>query len=89
MNRAQEATSSAASRKASATGAEFQALLERLEARVQGLDATSDKVASPRDLSAAVGQAEASLEEALSLGSKLIEAFRAEGQRAGLKGGEQ
>ena len=67
---------------------DFQALLDRLEQRVHGLEAVENQIDGPRELSAAVDQAEASLEEALSLGSKLLEAFRAEGHRAGSTEGD-
>ncbi|MDP6837439.1 MAG: hypothetical protein QF724_00730, partial [Planctomycetota bacterium] len=49
VSRAQQAAEAASEARVSGSGAEFQALLERLEIRVQGLEATKDKVEGPAD----------------------------------------
>jgi hypothetical protein len=55
----------------------FEALLERLSARAAELDTKSRELASPADLPGAVDAARASLEDALTLGERLLEAYRA------------
>ncbi len=62
----------------------FEALLERLTARAADLDVKSRGVARPEDLPGAVDAARASLEDALTLGEQLLEAYQAE-QRRGAK----
>jgi len=62
----------------------FEALLERLTARAAELDVKTREVAQPEDLPGAVDAARASLEDALTLGEQLLEAFHAE-QRRGAK----
>jgi len=60
----------------SAGGAEFQALLERLQERTKELEETSQAVDDPGALAGAVETARASLEDALSLSDQLLEAYR-------------
>ncbi len=55
----------------------FQVLLERLSARAQELEEKSKTLDAPGDLPQAVDSARASLEDALSIGEKLLEAYRA------------
>jgi hypothetical protein len=55
----------------------FEALLERLSARAAELDTKSRALESPEDLPGAVDAARASLEDALTLGEQLLEAYRA------------
>jgi len=59
-----------------AGGAAFHALLERLETQARELEAQSQSIASPQDLTGAVDRAHASLQDALSLGDRLLEAYR-------------
>jgi len=59
-----------------AGGAAFHALLERLETQARELEAQSQSIASPKDLTGAVDRAHASLQDALSLGDRLLEAYR-------------
>ena len=61
----------------------FQVLLERLQAKAAELEQTSKSLERPADLADAVADARASLEEAGSLGQRLLEAFRQEQTRAG------
>ena len=63
-------------------GAAFRALLERLEESARALDRASDRIADPRELGAAVASARATVEEALSAGGDLLEAYRASQARA-------
>jgi hypothetical protein len=60
-----------------AAGPAFQALLERLTARAAELEAKSKALETPEQLPQAVDAARASLEEALDLGQKLLDAYRA------------
>lgn len=55
----------------------FEALLERLSARAAELDTKSRELERPADLPGAVDAARASLEDALTLGERLLEAYRA------------
>ena len=55
----------------------FEALLERLSARAAELDTKSRELEGPADLPGAVDAARASLEDALTLGERLLEAYRA------------
>lgn len=55
-------------------GASFQALLERLEKQADGL--AGRVVDQPAELSGAVDEARASLNDALDLGRDLLEAYR-------------
>ena len=63
-------------------GAAFRALLERLEAKTRALGEASETLDDPRALGDAVESARASVEEAVLLGSDLLEAYRAAQQRA-------
>lgn len=65
----------------SGDSAAFRALLENLEQRAAGLRgsaAPSDGDLAPRDLAGAVDEARASLEDALDLKERLLEAYRAD-----------
>lgn len=76
--------SAAPARKGSAPGAPapaFEALFERLTARAAELEQKSRTLDDAADLPDAVDTARASLEDALHLGTELLEAFRA-AQRA-------
>jgi len=55
----------------------FEALLERLTARAAELDTKSRELSTPEELPGALDAARASLEDALSLGERLLEAYRA------------
>ncbi len=70
-------TSNPPSSSSAANGAAFQALIEKLEAQARELEAESAKVNGPNDLAQAVDHAHASLQEALSLSERLLEAYRA------------
>lgn len=69
-------------RGATPAGPAFEALLERLTARAAVLEEKSKTFATPADLPEALDAARASLEDALALGTELIEAYRAAGLRA-------
>jgi len=58
-------------------GAAFEALFERLTTRAAELEARAKTLEGAADLPDAVDAARASLEDALSLGEGLLEAFRA------------
>jgi flagellar hook-basal body complex protein FliE len=64
---------------ASAAGAKpsvaFRALLEGLEAKARDLEAKSKSLAKPEELPGAVQGAKASLEDALSIRDRLLEAY--------------
>lgn len=64
--------------------AAFRALLENLEQRAAGL--RSEAPDSPRGLADAVDAARASLEDALDLKDRLLEAYRADLRRDGAGG---
>ena len=57
-------------------GAAFQALLERLEEQARELRASTSAIEGPRDLAGAVDRAHASLQDALTLSDRLVEAYR-------------
>lgn len=57
-------------------GVVFRALLEKLEVQAQELKNQAGGVEKADDLAGAVGQAQESLEQALSLSDRLVEAFR-------------
>jgi len=59
-----------------AGGAAFRALLERLETQARELEVESRSIEGPKDLTGAVDRAHASLQDALSLGDRLLEAYR-------------
>lgn len=63
-------------REARASTPAFEALLDRLEQRAQRLRDREGEVNDPAGLSGAVDDARASLEDALSLGDRLLEAYR-------------
>ena len=54
----------------------FEVLLERLQTHTQELDEKNQQVSDPKRLSGAVEAAKASLDDAVSLGDRLIEAYR-------------
>jgi len=62
-------------------GAAFRAVLERLEERTRALGEASENLEDPSRLGDAVLSARASVEEAVSLGTELIDAYRASVQR--------
>ena len=57
-------------------GAAFQALLEKLQQQAHNLQRDSETVARPEELSGAGDRAHSSLQDALSLSDKLLEAYR-------------
>lgn len=57
-------------------GVAFRALLDELEAKSRDLQAQSKSVESPADLAGAVQGAKASLDDALSIRDRLLEAYR-------------
>jgi flagellar hook-basal body complex protein FliE len=68
--------SSNASVSPAAAGAAFHALLEKLETHARELEVQSRSVENPKDLTGAVDRAHASLQDALSLSDRLLEAYR-------------
>jgi hypothetical protein len=58
-------------------GPAFEALLERLTSHAAELEEKSRSLATPEELPGAVDAARVSLEDALSLGAELLEAYRA------------
>ena len=62
-------------------GPAFRALLEKLESQARGLHRASEDVVDASDLPGAVDRARTSLDDALSLGESLLEAYRAARQR--------
>ncbi len=61
-------------------GPAFRVLLEQLEQQAQGLTRASEGLDEPKELAGAVDRARATLDDALSLGDQLLEAFRAANQ---------
>ncbi|MBI5364839.1 MAG: hypothetical protein HZA53_16805 [Planctomycetes bacterium] len=57
-------------------GVAFKALLERLERDAHALERDSQRVQGPQALAGAVDRAHASLQDVLSLGDQLLEAYR-------------
>lgn len=57
-------------------GAAFAALIEKLEVQARELAERSLRIESPADLAGAVDRAHASLQDALSLSDRLLEAYR-------------
>ncbi len=57
-------------------GVAFRALLDKLELQAQELKTQAGDVEKPDELAGAVGNAQESLEQALSLSKQLVEAFR-------------
>ena len=78
-------TSSSTSTGTSTSSPAFEALLERLTTRAAEVEEKTKRLASPGELADALDAARASLEDALHLGSELLEAFRAaqQGREAG------
>ena len=62
-------------------GVAFRALIEKLETQARELREQSNDVDGPADLAGAVDNARSSVDDAVSLGDKLLEAFRAAQQR--------
>lgn len=58
------------------TSTRFQALLDRLQASANEVEAHADAPGDAKDLSKAVESAQQSLEDALTLKDELLEAFR-------------
>ena len=58
------------------TSPSFEALLEKLQTHAQVLGEKSQQVSDPEQLSGAVEAAKASLDDAVSLGDRLLEAYR-------------
>lgn len=70
--------------KTNATTPAFQALLERLQEKARALEQVERTADDPASLAGAVDAARASLEDALTLGEGLLEAYReAEQQKSG------
>ena len=67
---------------AGTSGAAFQALIEKLGSQAQALEQDAASVRGPDDLAGAVDRAHASLQDALSLSDRLLEAYRESRQRA-------
>ena len=70
-------------------GPAFHVLLERLQTRARELEATSRDLEGSDALAEAVDAARASLDDASSLGDRLLEAFRGEQHRRDVSGGER
>lgn len=68
---------------ARSTSPAFEAMLERLSVRAAELEQRSQTLESAAELPEAVNAARASLEDALHLGSELLEAYRAAQQSGG------
>lgn len=71
------------------SGAAFEALLEKLEQRAVELSEDSREELEPERLAGAVDRARASLEDALSLGDRLLEAYREAAQQSQNNDGEE
>jgi len=69
-------------RKADGNGAAFRALLDQLQAKAQRLKEDGEAVTEPVELAGAVDRARVSIDDALSLSDRLLEAYRAAQQRA-------
>ncbi len=74
-------SSGGASRSESLESPAFRALLEQLEEKAQALGSQSLAVDGPEALGQAVDDARSSLEEALSIGDRLLDAYRESIQR--------
>ena len=78
-----DARPAAPSQGAPTQGPAFQALLERLQQQASQLEHEARTIQDdPQDLKGAVGHARASLQDALSLGDQLLEAYRGQQHRA-------
>jgi len=64
-------------------GPAFRALLDKLHEQARTLSEDSESVARPEDLSGAVDRARATLDDALSLSDRLLEAYREATQQGG------
>lgn len=71
------AGASQAATKASGADFQFQSLLERLEDDARRLAEQSNEIKDPASLERAVDRAQASLQDALTLSDRLLEAYRA------------
>jgi flagellar hook-basal body complex protein FliE len=69
-------TAAGATQSSPGNAAAFQALLERLDNQARELRSQASRVENSSDLSTAVDQAHASLQEALQIGDRLLEAYR-------------
>jgi len=63
-------------------GVAFRALLDKLENQAQDLKSQAENVEGSGELAGAVGSAQESLQQALSLSNQLVEAFRQSLQQA-------
>lgn len=86
LSAVQGAGRSAARGTSPAGGAAFRALLDQLEDRAGALAEKSRNELDPTDLSAAVDEAHASLQQALQLSSELLEAWRQSRHQSGTSG---
>ena len=77
------AAGASAKSKKEGSGVAFRALLDSLQVRATELSEQSEAVDRPADLSEAVGQARETLEEALDVHDRLLEAFRQARQQSG------
>lgn len=66
--------------------ASFEALLESLEQKAQALDAKARAELAPEELAQAVDEARSSLQDALALQERLLEAWRQSRHQAGGEG---
>lgn len=78
-----QAQQQSADQAASAGGPAFRALLEQLQQKATDLQETSRGVDDPAELKGAVDSARATLEDALSLGDRVLEAYRGAQLRQG------
>jgi hypothetical protein len=69
-------------------GAEFQAMLDRIEERARELSAASSDALEPGELAGAVDRARESLEDVMTLKEQLLEAYR-QAQSQSPDGGDQ
>lgn len=69
------------SQRTSGGGTAFRVLLERLEGGARRLQESGDSPLAPEELAGAVDRARATLDDALSLGDQILEAYRAAVQR--------
>ena len=76
-----------ATSRAGAEAPAFRMLLDQLEQKAAALGAQSESVYGPEDLAGAVGDARASLEDALSIGDRILDAYREAVQRGEVKAG--
>ena len=64
----------------------FRALLERLEREAHALEEDARSISDPKALAGAVDRAQASLQDALSIGDQLLDAYREACSRRGAGG---